>query len=344
MDLGFGLITCQRVPGERRTDEELYRQAIELAVLADQLGIRSVWVSEHHFVDDGYLPALLPLCAAIAARTERVTIGTGLLLAPLHEPVRLAEDAAVVDLLSGGRLILGLGLGWRAEELAALRIPTGERGQLLEDTVVTLRQAWAGQPVEGGRLVRYPQVLVTPRPARPGGPPLWIGAMAEPAVRRAGRIGDGLMATEVTPGGLARQLGWALAARRAAGRQGQPFTASVHVPVFVWEGPDAFDRVLPHHHYVAWKYGEMEHRRYGLGGRRALPPPPTAEELGGLRDTILAGPPEQVAEGIQSFADRAGRPLHFIARAYWPGMDPGVQRETLRLLGERVLPLLRGSR
>ena len=127
VDFGFGLITCQRYPGDSRSDTELYRQALALAEDADAFGLDSVWVSEHHFVDDAYLPSLLPLCAAIAARTRRVRVGTALLLAPLHDPVRIAEDAAVVDLISGGRLVLGLGLGWRPEEFDALGIPLADR-------------------------------------------------------------------------------------------------------------------------------------------------------------------------------------------------------------------------
>src|SRR5260221_3370617 len=136
--LGFGFITCQRYPGDDRSDVELYAQAVDLAVQAERLGLESVWVSEHHFVDDGYLPAMLPLCAAIAARTEQVRIGTGVVLAPLHDPLRLAEDAAVTDLISGGRLILGLGLGWREEEVEGFRVPLSGRGARLVASMGTM--------------------------------------------------------------------------------------------------------------------------------------------------------------------------------------------------------------
>src|SRR5260221_12137253 len=94
ISLGFGFITCQRYPGDDRSDVELYAQALNLAVQAERLGLESGWVSEHHFVDDGYLPAMLPLCAAIAARTEQGRIGTGVRHAPLHDPRRLGEDGA----------------------------------------------------------------------------------------------------------------------------------------------------------------------------------------------------------------------------------------------------------
>ncbi|MBI3647825.1 MAG: LLM class flavin-dependent oxidoreductase [Actinobacteria bacterium] len=341
MKLGFGLITCQRFPGETRSDEELYADALDLADLAEELGFDSVWVSEHHFVDDAYLPSLMPMCAAIAARTSRVEIGTGLLLAPLHEPLRLAEDAAVVDLLSRGRLILGLGLGWRAEEFEALGVPLEERAVRLQDTVAVLRQAWSGAPVTGGELLTYPGVRATPSPAR-GGPPIWIGALVERAVRRAGRIADGLMATEVTPATLAEQVAWARQERASAGGDPATLAVGLHLPTFPWKGSEeeAWEHVWPFHRYVAWKYDDMDGAR-GRGGPPPSPPPASREEAASLREGIVLGTPERVAEQVRAFDEAGGGDLHYVARLYWPGMDPALQREVMHLWAEEVAPLLR---
>ncbi len=340
MEFGFGLLTCQRYPGDPRTDADLYREALALAEEAERLGFDAVWVSEHHFLDDAYLPSVLPVCAAIAARTTRIRIGTGLVLAPLYEPLRLAEDAATVDLLSGGRLILGLGQGWREEEFEALGVPMGERGRRLENAVTVLRQAWGEGLVTSGEVVRYPGVAVTPKPHRPGGPPIWIGAIEERAVRRAGRIADGFMATEPTPALFAEQVAWVRDELERAGRDPEGFAVSLHVPTFAWSGPDAWERVRDHHRYVQWKYEDMEHARGRLGAPLA-PPPLGEEEERALRAAMLLGPPDRVAEGIAAFRDAAAARLHFIARLYWPGMDPGVQLEALHVFAEEVIPKLR---
>src|SRR5688500_4887449 len=177
MRLGFGYLTAQHHPDDARSDVAIYREAIEVAVELEAAGFDSVWTSEHHFVDDGYLPSQLPVLAAIAARTSRVRLGTGVLLAPMFDPLRLAEDAATVDLISDGRLILGLGIGWREEEFEGFDIPMRERGSRMEGHLVVLRQAWSDGLVTGdGRHFRYAGINVTPKPARAGGPPIWLGA------------------------------------------------------------------------------------------------------------------------------------------------------------------------
>lgn len=339
VDLGFGLITCQRYPGDARTDRELYAEALILAEQAERFGFDSVWTSEHHFVDDSYLPSVLPLSAAIAARTRRVLVGTGLMLAPLHEPLRVAEDAAVVDLISGGRFVLGVGLGWRAEEFEALGVRVGDRVRRLEDSIVVYRQAWNGELVTGGEHLSYADVPVRPLPARAGGPPIWIGGLSEPAIRRAGRLADGFMATEVTPSSLADQVELARDAFARAGREG-PFTVAVHLPTFVWHGDDAWELVRRYHWYISWKYDDMDDARHRVGDP---PEPPEIdadldEQLG---EQIVMGTPGDVVERIRELEKAAGGDLHYIARLYYPGLAPDVQREAMRIFAEEVAPALR---
>src|SRR6185503_11618287 len=226
MKLGYGLITCQRPPDDPRSDADLYQQAVELAVEAERLGFDSVWLTEHHFVDDGYMPSLMAVAAA-------------------------------VDLLSRGRLVLGLGLGWREQEFEGLQIPMDQRLSRTVDAVTIMRQAWVDGLVTGGRKRPRPAVSVTPKPYRPGGPPIWIGAVAEPAVRRAARIGDGYMSGDIAADGFAEQIGWLHDELPNRRRPGAPEPSIYQATFAVTEG-DAWEQVRPHRHYLNWKYDDMD--------------------------------------------------------------------------------------
>src|SRR5437660_7752867 len=145
LQVGIGLFTAQVPPDSDRTFVREYREILDMVRLAETLGFDSAWVSEHHGAGDGYLPSLLPTLAALAAATDHIKLGTGVLLTPFHHPLRLAEDAAVADLISGGRLILGLGLGWREEEFRMFGVPVSERVRRTAETIEILRRAWAGR-------------------------------------------------------------------------------------------------------------------------------------------------------------------------------------------------------
>ena len=177
-------------PGSERSFAALYRDSLEQVELAEALGFDSIWLTEHHFTDDGYLPAMLPAAAAIAARTKRVTIGTFVLLAPFQHPLKLAEDAAVVDVISNGRLRLGLGQGYRQEEFDGFGVPRAERlGRTLE-TIAILKLAWTGKRFSfDGKYFRFKDVRVLPTPASRPYPELLWGAGAPRAIRRAAKLG-----------------------------------------------------------------------------------------------------------------------------------------------------------
>ena len=342
MHLGYGLITAQHHPDDVRSDVEIYREGLELAVAAERLGFETVWTSEHHFVDDGYMPSQLPFLAAVAARTERIRLGTGVLLAPMFDPLHLAEDAATVDLLSDGRLILGLGIGWRAEEFDGLGGTDGHKGRRLEAIVEVLRQAWSDGLVTGDAagIYRYadPGLNVTPKPARPGGPPIWIGAGAPVAVERAGRVADGYLSSRIAPAGMRERVEQVRHGADTAGRDADAITIAIHYPVFAWRDGDAWARVRDHAEYMSWKYDDMDEARGSRERRR--PPAMSAADEAALRKRTIVGTPEQVAEEIEAYREIVGPDGHFIARSYFPGLDPAIQRESLEILGEDVLPLL----
>ncbi len=175
-----------RVPRfAQTTHAELYAACLDQCAWADQQGLDIIVLSEHHGVADGYLPAPLTLAAAIAGRTKKIRITIAAALLPLHDPVRMAEQLAVLDLASGSRVSFVAGLGYRQEEFDMAGIDRTKRGKLLEEYVGVMRQAWTGEPFEWrGRTVR-----VTPKPNAP--PMILVGGSTAVAARRAARLGAG---------------------------------------------------------------------------------------------------------------------------------------------------------
>ena len=172
----------------------LYEPLLEHAARAEALGVGVLWVAERPFVRNARLPAAFPLCAALAERTVRARIATGVLPLPLHHPLRVAEDAATLDVISGGRFELGVGLGEHAEGFEGFGIPIRDRADRFEEALTLVRLAWTEDPVRfAGSHFAVADLAVYPRPVQRPHPPLWIAAGADTAVRRAARLGTGLL-------------------------------------------------------------------------------------------------------------------------------------------------------
>lgn len=171
------------------TVADRYAAALDIAEWGDRLGCVSIAVSEHHGSPDGYLPSPIPMLAAMAARTTNVRFMIAALIAPFHDPLRLAEDMVVLDNLSGGRVDLIVAGGYVHEEFAMFDVPMNERARRVTETVTTLKAAFTGEPFE----YRGRTVHITPAPFRPGGPAISLGGSSEPAARRAARIADGFL-------------------------------------------------------------------------------------------------------------------------------------------------------
>lgn len=172
----------------------LYADILGQLPLLDEWGYDMVWLSEHHFVADGYLPSFAPVAGAIAAVTRRMRVSTDVILAPFHHPVRLAEDLGVLDNLSGGRIEIGIGLGYAPHEFAAFGRDRRHRVSLTEETLDILRQAASPDPVDiDGKRYTIHGADVYPKPVQPGGVPLWLAAQSEPGLKRAARYGAHLL-------------------------------------------------------------------------------------------------------------------------------------------------------
>ncbi|MDQ8043059.1 MAG: LLM class flavin-dependent oxidoreductase [Patulibacter sp.] len=194
-ELNIGLYYELRNPQfKERSWEDLTEAVVEQAVLADELGFDSFWSSEHHFAPDGETPTPLMLAAAVAARTKRIRLGTDLMVLPLHHPVRLAEDAAFLSILSRGRFDLGLAAGYVEEDFEAFGQKLSYRPSLMEEGIEILKKSWSGEPFSySGKRWTLPEVTVLPVPRPENRTRLMIGGFAPAAIARAAKYGDGFM-------------------------------------------------------------------------------------------------------------------------------------------------------
>jgi len=304
---------------------ELYQASLDMAAWADRVGIGNVVLSEHHGVEDGFLPSPVVAAAAVVGRTDRISVSIGALLLPLHDPLRVAEDLAVLDLLSAGRVSVVLGLGYREEEYAMFGVPWSDRGEHFDECIQVLLDAWSGKPFEyRGRTVR-----VTPRPGTDPHPITFIGGRSKRAARRAARFDLSFFPDSADPA-LREEY------ERSCRDHGHPARLvitpepQVHY-LYVHEDPDAYwERIGPHLLHEALTY-----RAWQQGGAvsSTVSSATTVEELrAGDLFTVLR--PDDAVEWARH------RPL-LLLYPLCGGIPPDVAWEPLHLIEHEVLPHLR---
>lgn len=318
-----------RAPDGGAPASDLYRAALDMAEWGEQTGCVAVQVSEHHASSDGYLPAPLVLAAAIAGRTRRLPIQVAALILPLHDPIEIAEQMAVLDLVSGGRVSYVVAVGYRAEEYAIFGRELRERGRRMDACLAALRSAFSGEPFdfEGRR------VQVLPRPATPGGPLLLVGGNSAAAVRRAARFGLGML----TQGGDASlaPLYRAECARHgnAPGLFLDP-PADTVTSAFVAEDLDAaWRRLGPHLLHDAQMYAAWLPEGTSVSRSAAR----SVDELRAANGPYRIFTPDEAIAHIRARGVLLLQPL-------CGGIPPDLAWEQLHLIERRVLPALRESR
>jgi len=317
-----------RAPGFGAPRTALFEAALDQVAWADELGFDVVGIGEHHCSADGYNPSPLPVACAMAARTRHIKLRTSVLLAPLYDLVKLAEDAAITQVISNGRLLLGIGAGYRPPEFESFNRRLEDRWQAMGDTCNFLRLAWTGEPFEWlGRTC-----IVTPKP-EPCPPPILLGGSSAAAARRAAHIADDWFPP------LDERL-WT-PYREECLRLGRPDPGAYPTqgPIFLWvaENPEkAWERLLPHVQHQLTSYAEWTEEAFGR---------PAGPYAGGkmTADTVMRSAAYQVLTPEQALelAEKLGQHSVLYLNPLLAGIDPDFSWKMLQLYERKVHPYIR---
>ena len=273
---------------------------VRLAVRAETLGLDSVWASDHVFNVSYVLKRIgnrpyydpLTILTYVAARTERIALGTSVLVLPYHQPMRLAKTAATLDVMSGGRLLLGVGVGVIEQELNAMGSPYTERGSITDETIDILKRLWTeDEPSHQGRRYQFSGMKFSPKPIQKPHIPLLIGGVSRAAIRRAARVGNGWHPTAMPPEELSAAMGYLAEEAQAAGRSAADIPVSISITM---QGGRA--------------------GRYGLGTE-------SAEMVEKLRAFKQVGVDTIVVSPYTGEAQEMGRNLEVLAREVMPAVQ-----------------------
>jgi probable F420-dependent oxidoreductase len=310
-----------------------FREALAEVERAEALGFDSVWIAEHHGVRDHYWPAPIQVLTALAARTSRVTLGANVCVFPFYHPVRLAEETALLDVISGGRAVLGVAIGYKPDEFALYGAALERRGARMEEGLALIRALWTGDGVTlRGRHFAVEGARIEPKPVQRPHPPVWIGGWGDVTLRRAATLADAWL-----PGPTA-DLGRLLASRakivehrRQAGLPplgDWPLTRELVVAETAAEARALAER----HLWLA--YG----KEYGGAWKHPFIDAATAADLDRLaEDRFLVGTPDRIVAGLRRFVAEYGM-THVIFRMFTPGMPHATILRQLDLIAREVMP------
>lgn len=324
MRFGLGPVTAQNVPFDDRDVHEIYSDQVDIIAAAENYGFDSAWVTEHHFVPDSHVTSPLSFLAAAASRTDEIELGTSIMIASFYDPIKLAEDTATIDQLSGGRLTVGLGLGYREEEFAGFNVSKGERVQRLKETTAFLKRAWQRDCFSfAGEIYQYENLTITPRPYQKPRPDVWLGAVSEGAVRRAAAIGDRWIAGQFHHvEGIKKRIDWY---RDVEADESVDFPILRHC--FVSED-GAWESVKDSIEYIERQHYDWDDAEW------------SPEALDHIRENGIFGTPDEVVDQIQTYDDKIEEELHMILWFCYPGINKVKIVDSMELFANEVRPHL----
>lgn len=333
MRLGL-LLTA--VHGSDAPPDRQLAEHLELARIADRAGFDLLMAGQHFLGGDLRFYQPVPYLAHLAALHPRMRVGTGIMLLPLLHPVDVAEQIATLDVLSGGKAVWGVGLGYADAELRAFGVERRTRAARMTESLEIVKAIWSGAPVRhAGNHFDLDLEPAAVLPVQRPGPPIWVAGQVPAAVRRAARHGDAWYAPPLLSHGELRELAAVYADERAAAGRGPVDSFPLRREVFLGDSVGAaLDRVRP---FVA-----RRQRTYvDLGIEKALPAGSTLarDDDDALLDRFLAGPPDEVAGRLAELRDDLGV-TDFVLRVQFPGLPFEESVEQLERFADEVVPRL----
>jgi len=331
----FGVAYDFRNPASSGFDHPtLYGAVLEQIEWLDEKGLDLVWFTEHHFIDDGYLPSWIPIATAAAARSKRVRFSADICLLPFNNPVRLAEDLAILDNVSNGRAEIGIGMGYADHEFRSFGIPRSRRVSLTDEGLDILQRCFTGERFSyTGRRYTFNDVKITPGYVQPGGPPLWIAAMSEPGALRAARY-----AAHLLPQGPRDEVldPWRTA-MAAAGHDVSTRRVGIIKSVLVTDDPERdWPSVRAAERYRMRSYGDLAtDSRHSPGNKAATYANPAL-----IPQTWVVGDVAACVDGLVDFI-RAFGVTDIVTWALPPGFHPRRMDDSLERFATDVAPRVR---
>ena len=336
----FGTFLLLQSPSAQPS-ETLYARGTEIAQAADELGFDSIWCAEHHFSTYGYLSRPLMYAVHLANQTKRIRVGTMVIVLPLHHPLVVAEEIATADLLSGGRLDIGLGRGYQNYEFARLEQDLGQSRERWDESVDVLLKAFEGKPFSHeGKFFNFPETSVFPQPLQDPHPPIWVVAQSEESVAATVKRGFNLVSGGFgVPLERLRQFREGFDELVAKAPPAKPVHVSTQRPVYVTDSEADARAAVEEARWNMRVTLSLRNNRERVEKGRAIAEPfenePTTDEL--LEKFMVIGTPDTCIDRIRA-VHGAMRMDHFNCSFWFGDMPQEKILRSMQLFSEEVMP------
>jgi natural product biosynthesis luciferase-like monooxygenase protein len=336
-----------------RSEQQMVDEQVELMQAAEELGFDSIWPAEHHFTEYGFCASPALSLAAVARTTRRIRLGTGVVVLPFNHPLRVAEDYAMLDLLSGGRVELGIGRGYQPVEFSGFGVDPSHSRELFDEGLEIIRQAWTQERVNfEGKHYRFQDVEVRPKPLQKPHPPMWMAALSEETYLKAGRLGLNLLCSPVFGGSLIDARARIEGYRSELVENGHdPSRHEVGALVMVYVGKTQEEARKEFAGPVVWYF-----RTFGkyVAPKLGQPPLEGYEWYTRIRDlasvvewdqllehgAVICGEADYVAERVTALRDQVGI-NHLLCWTRLGGLPAECVRGHMQRMRDSVIPALR---